>query len=171
MGLNTLGSTLRAQSPDSVLCPFADEVEVSGVVIRQFGPMIPGMRCQVSTAPAWPCQRLCDAGHPHHTAAKQWGAHCHASAGRLGSKARRHLGPQLVCLAALQVGLALQATDLSVASERKAEVEVTLEAAQTFAQFWRAHAGCPLLGRNKVRVACRCRPPRAPGVLCLRTCR
>lgn len=71
-----------------------DEVEVSGVVIRQFGPMIPGMRCQV--------------------------------------------------------GLALQATDLSVASERKAEVEVTLEAAQTFAQFWRAHAGCPLLGRNKI---------------------
>ncbi|KAL4423819.1 hypothetical protein ABPG75_001120 [Micractinium tetrahymenae] len=71
-----------------------DEVEVSGVVIRQFGPMIPGMRCQV--------------------------------------------------------GLALQATDLSIANERKADVDVTLEAAQMFSQFWQAHAACPLLGRNKI---------------------
>ncbi|KAL4446253.1 hypothetical protein ABPG77_003060 [Micractinium sp. CCAP 211/92] len=71
-----------------------DEVEVSGVVIRQFGPMIPGVRCQVS--------------------------------------------------------LALQATDLSIANERKADVEVTPEAAQMFAHFWHAHAACPLLGRNKI---------------------
>jgi hypothetical protein len=28
----------------------ADEVEVTGVVIRQFGPMIPGVRCQVGAA-------------------------------------------------------------------------------------------------------------------------
>ena len=28
----------------------ADEVEVTGVVIRQFGPMIPGVRCQVGPA-------------------------------------------------------------------------------------------------------------------------
>lgn len=45
----------------------------------------------------------------------------------------------------------LQATHLSVANERKAAVEVTPEAATLFAQFWQAHAGCPLLGRNKVR--------------------
>jgi hypothetical protein len=51
----------------------------------------------------------------------------------------------------LQVGLALQAVDLTVASERKADVEVTPEAAQEFTQFWQVHAGCPLLGRNKVR--------------------
>lgn len=28
----------------------ADDVEVTGVVIRQFGPMFPGVRCQVSSA-------------------------------------------------------------------------------------------------------------------------
>ena len=54
------------------------------------------------------------------------------------------------CCPQLQVGLALQAVDLTVASERKADVEVTPEAAQAFTQFWQAHAGCPLLGRNKV---------------------
>lgn len=49
-----------------------------------------------------------------------------------------------------QVGLALQATDLTVATERKAAVEVTPEAVATFSQFWQAHAGCPLQARNKV---------------------
>lgn len=50
----------------------------------------------------------------------------------------------------LQVGLALQATSLTVANERKAAVEVTPEAAALFSQYWQAHAGCPLQGRNKV---------------------
>ena len=50
-----------------------------------------------------------------------------------------------------QVGLALQACHLGVANERRAAVDVTPEAAAMFAQFWRAHAACPLLGRNKVR--------------------
>lgn len=70
------------------------EVEVTGVVIRQWGPMVPGMRCQV--------------------------------------------------------GLLLQATDLTIANQRKADVEVTPEAAQTFCQFWQAHSTSPLLGRNKI---------------------
>lgn len=49
------------------------------------------------------------------------------------------------------MSLALQATDLTVATERKAAVEVTPEAATAFAAFWGAHAGCPLQGRNKAR--------------------
>lgn len=52
----------------------------------------------------------------------------------------------------MQVGLALQATDMTVATERKAAVEVSPEAAATFSAFWQAHAGCPLQGRNKVRM-------------------
>ncbi|KAI7846329.1 hypothetical protein COHA_000166 [Chlorella ohadii] len=71
-----------------------DDVEVTGVVIRQFGPMFPGVRCQV--------------------------------------------------------GLALQATSLTVANERKAAVEVTPEAAALFGQYWQAHGSCPLRGRNKI---------------------
>ena len=72
----------------------ADDVEVTGVVIRRFGLMAPGARCQI--------------------------------------------------------GLALQATCLAVANERKAALEVAPEAVQAFTQFWDAHAACPLLGRNKV---------------------
>jgi hypothetical protein len=39
--LSTAGATNAAA---------ADEVEVTGVVIRQFGAMIPGVRCQVGAA-------------------------------------------------------------------------------------------------------------------------
>ena len=60
-------------------------------------------------------------------------------------------GLKVLCrMLQLQVGLALQAVNLTVASERKADVELTPEAAQVFTHFWQAHAGCPLLGRNKV---------------------
>lgn len=71
-------------------------MHVTGVVLRQFGPMQPGQRCQVS--------------------------------------------------------LALQATALEVATQKgqQASEEVPPEAVEAFTQFWAAHAGCPLEGRNKV---------------------
>lgn len=114
--------------------PHADDVEVTGVVIRQFGPMFPGVRCQVN------------------------GAAVEGSSLLQSSAVRRASAACLPCwrttanvhISLLQVGLALQATSLTVANERKAAVEVTPEAAALFSQYWQAHAGCPLEGRNKV---------------------
>lgn len=122
---------------------------MTGVVIRQFqGPMAPGLRCQASRLSPrlllllqvlWPVPLpACCARHPQTFAL-----------------------PVPHCLLPLQVGLVLQATHLSVANERKGAVEVTPEAATLFAQFWQAHAGCPMLGRNKVGRSVRRRD--APG--------
>jgi len=110
------------------------------VVIRQFGPMFPGVRCQVrSTAvegsSACRCFRSC-----LHSMLAPCLAAQHFS---ITSAAC----PSSITL---QVGLALQATSLTVANERKAAVEVTPEAAALFGQYWQAHGSCPLRGRNKV---------------------
>ena len=142
--------SVRACHPAASLCPGdppapccrADDVEVTGVVIRQFGPMFPGVRCQASH-----CQRM----EGQEGAAERA---CTAAAERVPAAC-----PPLACLTvacllplgvAPQVGLALQATSLTVANERKAAVEVTPEAAALFGQFWQAHSSCPLQGRNKV---------------------
>lgn len=72
----------------------AETVEVTGVVVRQFGPIYPGMRCHV--------------------------------------------------------GLALQATSITVSGDRRAEVEVTAEARAFFASFWGTHRASPLSARNAI---------------------
>lgn len=144
---------------------------MSGVVIRQFGPMIPGVRCQVRSALA--C--LPGAATPSAVSITATSAAVQADMvahvgwskcntiqsmqNKLQKKMQqaqviRWAGVELVVALPphhLQVSLALQATDLSIGNERKADVEVTPEAAQMFAHFWHAHAACPLLGRNKVR--------------------
>ncbi len=77
----TLTVVLQDELADS--CHVGEAVEVSGVVIKQWGPTYPGMRCHV--------------------------------------------------------GLALQATAVSVAEDRRTAVEVTPEAAQAFKQFWESN--------------------------------
>ena len=49
-----------------------------------------------------------------------------------------------------QLDLALRATSLVCANERKGVVEVMPEAEAAFTEFWAAHAASPLVGRNKL---------------------
>jgi DNA helicase MCM9 len=89
----TLTVVLQDELADS--CHVGEAVEVSGVVIKQWGPTYPGMRCHV--------------------------------------------------------GLALQATSVSVAEDRRTMVEVSPEAAQAFKQFWGSNNG----NRNSTPLAAR----------------
>ena len=78
----TLTVVLQDELADS--CQVGEIIEVSGVVIKQWGPTYPGMRCHV--------------------------------------------------------GLALQATAIFVAEDRRTAVEVTPEAAHAFKQFWQSNS-------------------------------
>jgi DNA helicase MCM9 len=79
----TLTVVLQDELADS--CHVGEAVEVSGIVMKQWGPTYPGIRCHV--------------------------------------------------------GLALQATALNVAEDRRTTVEVTPEAAQAFKQYWESNGG------------------------------
>ena len=118
------------------------------MVIRQFGLMAPGLRCQAracsrADAALLRVAALLPAAAQHRRRLPPWLPAHPASA----SAQAADLSAALPCP---QVGLVLQATHVAVANERKAAVDVTPEAAALFSQFWAAHAGCPLLGRNKV---------------------
>jgi len=78
----TLTVVLQDELADS--CHVGEAVEVCGVVIKQWGPTYPGMRCHV--------------------------------------------------------GLAIQATAVNVAQDRRTAVEVTPEAAQAFKQYWESYS-------------------------------
>jgi hypothetical protein len=114
----------------------ADVVEVTGVVVRQFGPLIPGMRCQVCVLVCDPLGCLQDVNGLVLSIGTM-----------LAKKLLGSIG--LLPIACMQVSLALQAICLVMASEKRSEVEVTPQKAEAFAEFWQAHADCPMIGRNK----------------------
>ncbi|KAG7674017.1 putative DNA helicase MCM9 [Nannochloris sp. 'desiccata'] len=87
----TLTVVLQDELADS--CHVGEAVEVSGVVIKQWGPTYPGMRCHV--------------------------------------------------------GLALQATAVNVAEDRRTSLEVTPEAAHAFKLFWEIHSSKTNIQHNR----------------------